>query len=67
MMIPENHRSTMKVVPICARQRDKGARIIVPKVVITSAAMCSARLMAVIAKRARQPRGSRRILARIQE
>jgi len=29
-MIPVNHRSMMKVVPISARQSEKGARIMVP-------------------------------------
>jgi hypothetical protein len=39
-MIPLNHRSMMNVVPIAARQSEKGARIMVPKLVMTSPTMC---------------------------
>ena len=40
-MMPLNHRSMMKVVPSAERQSDKGARIIVPKLVIRSPTMCA--------------------------
>ena len=39
-MMPLNHRSMMNVVPIAARQSEKGARIMVPKLVMTSPTMC---------------------------
>ena len=40
-MMPLNHRSMMKVVPMPARQSDNGASTMVPKLVITSPAMCA--------------------------
>jgi hypothetical protein len=46
-MMPLNHRSMMKVVPMPARQSENGANTIVPKLVMTSPAMCSASPMAV--------------------
>ncbi len=39
-MMPLNHRSMMKVVPMPARQSDSGASTMVPKLVIQSPAMC---------------------------
>ena len=39
-MMPLNHRSMMKVVPMPARQSDSGAKTIVPKLVIQSPAIC---------------------------
>ena len=46
-MMPLNQRSMMKVVPMPARQSESGAKIMVPKLVIRSPAMCAARASAV--------------------
>ena len=47
-MMPLNHRSMMKVVPMPARQSESGAKMMVPKLVIRSPAMCAARASAVM-------------------
>ncbi len=47
-MMPVNHKSMMNVVPIAARQSEKGANTMVPKLVMMSPTICAARLSAVM-------------------
>ncbi len=46
-MMPLNHRSMMKVVPMAARQSQNGANTTVPKLVMRSPTMCAASAIAV--------------------